>query len=92
MFLEYTLLGAAKGALDSCGFFEAAMLYMFAHIPKNAYAILASPFKEGCRMPTMDCENDATGRSALSRNPDRPPRSFGPHRSDLGPTSAFSIR
>ena len=34
-----------------CGFVEVAILYIFGHIPKNAYAILASPFKQGCRMP-----------------------------------------
>ena len=32
--------------------FEAAILYISGHIPKIPYAMLASPFKRGCRMPT----------------------------------------
>ena len=35
-----------KGVYAKFGFFEGAILYIFRHIPKNAYAILASPFKE----------------------------------------------
>ena len=46
---QNTFMGAAKQPpkqfFAKCGFFEAALLYTSGHIPKNACAIWASPFK-----------------------------------------------
>ena len=52
MYLWGPLRGLHWGVLACLGFFETSILYAFGRIPKNAYSILASPFKEECRMPT----------------------------------------
>ena len=40
-----------KGYFAKFGFFEAAILYIFAHIPTNAYAILAAIFQQEFKHP-----------------------------------------
>ena len=44
--------GPQRGVLDS--FFEAAIFFLRGHGPRNAYAVFASLFKEGCRMSFLD--------------------------------------
>ena len=39
------------------GFFEAAILYIFGHIPANAYAIMAAPFKQEFKHPKIKHPN-----------------------------------
>ena len=51
------LRGPHWGVLDSFGFFGAAMLYIFGHIPTNAYAILAATFKQEFKDPKIKHTN-----------------------------------
>ena len=44
-------MGADWSDLDSLGFFEAAILYIFGHIPTNAYAILAAIVQQEFKHP-----------------------------------------
>ena len=56
-----TPMGAAKrppnGMLLSFDFFEAAILYIFGHIPTNAYAILAAIFQQEFKHPELKHPN-----------------------------------
>ena len=51
------LRGPHWGVLDSFGFFEAAILYIFGHIPTNAYAILAAIFQQEFKHPKFKHPN-----------------------------------
>ena len=50
-------MGAAKrppkGYFAKFGFFEAAILYIFGHIPTNAYAILAAIVQQEFKHPNV---------------------------------------
>ena len=52
--IQNTLMGPAKRPpkkyFVKFGFFEAAILYIFGHIPTNAYAILAAIFQQESRI------------------------------------------
>ena len=55
--IQNTPLGAAKGYFAKFGFFEAASLYIFGHIPTNAYAILAAIFQQEFKHPKFKHPN-----------------------------------
>ena len=69
--IQNTSVGAAKRRpktyFAQFGFFSAAILHFFGHIPINGCAILASPFKEGCRMPVV-YGNQPVGRCNQGQN------------------------
>ena len=46
-----------KGTFAKFGFFEAAVLYIFGHIPTNAYAILAAIFQPEFKHPKFKHPN-----------------------------------
>ena len=50
-------LAGGRSVLDSFGFFEAAILYIFGHIPTNAYAILAARFQQEFKHPKFKHPN-----------------------------------
>ena len=55
--IQKTPMGAAKrppkGYFAKFGFFEAAILYIFGHIPTNAYAILAAIVQQEFKHPNV---------------------------------------
>ena len=60
--------GPQRGDLDSLGFFEAAILYIFGHIPTNAYAILAALFQQEFKHPKFKHPNGIPDRWRLLLN------------------------